>query len=69
MRVAGADLMQQICAQAEKKGYRIFIYGAKKEVNRGAERLRERHSAIQIVGRANGYGKEEDMGALVLSHS
>ena len=65
-RVAGADLMQQICAQAEKKGYRIFIYGAKEEVNRDAvERLRERHPAIQIVGRANGYVKEDDMDALV----
>lgn len=65
-RVAGADLMQQICAQAEKKGYKIFIYGAKEDVNRGAvERLRERHPAIQIVGRANGYVKEEDMDALV----
>lgn len=65
-RVAGADLMQQICAQAEKKGYKIFIYGAKENVNRGAvERLRERHPAIKIVGRANGYVKEEDMDALV----
>lgn len=65
-RVAGADLMQQICAQAEKKGYRIFIYGAKEDVNRAAvERLRERHPTIQIVGHANGYIKEEDMDALV----
>lgn len=65
-RVAGADLMQQLCAQAEKKGYRIFIYGAKEEVNRGAvDRLRERHPAIRIVGRANGYVKDEEMDALV----
>lgn len=65
-RVAGADLMQQICAQAENRGYRIFIYGATEGVNRGAvERLRERHPAIKIVGRANGYVKDEDMGALV----
>ena len=65
-RVAGADLMQQICAQAEKKGYRIFVYGAKEEVNRGAvERLRDRHPAIRIVGRANGYVKEQDMDAMV----
>jgi len=65
-RVAGADLMQQICAQAEDSNYKIFFYGAKEEVNQGAvERLRERHPAIRIVGRANGYVKEEDMGALV----
>ncbi len=65
-RVPGADLMQQICAQAENKGYRIFIYGAKEEVNRGAvERLRERHPAIRIVGRANGYIELADMSNLV----
>jgi N-acetylglucosaminyldiphosphoundecaprenol N-acetyl-beta-D-mannosaminyltransferase len=65
-RVAGADLMQQICVQAEKEGHRIFIYGAKEEVNHGAvERLRKRHPAINIVGRANGYVKDEDMDTLV----
>ncbi|HNO75015.1 MAG TPA: WecB/TagA/CpsF family glycosyltransferase [Nitrosomonas mobilis] len=65
-RVAGADLMQQICILAEKKGYRIFIFGAKEEVNHGAvERLRKRYPAINIVGRANGYVKDEDMDMLV----
>ena len=65
-RVPGADLMQQICALAEKKGYRIFIYGANEEVNRGAvERLRERHPAIRIVGRANGYVTGAGMDDLV----
>lgn len=65
-RVPGADLMQQICALAEIKGYRIFIYGAKEEVNRVAvDRLRERHPAIRIVGRANGYIADADMNNLV----
>ncbi len=65
-RVAGADLMQKICAQAEKKGYRIFIYGAKEEVNYSAvERLRIRHPTLNIVGRANGYIKDEDMDTLI----
>ena len=65
-RVPGADLMQQICALAEQKSYRIFIYGAKEEVNRGAvERLRERHPEIRIVGRANGYVTDAGMEDLV----
>jgi N-acetylglucosaminyldiphosphoundecaprenol N-acetyl-beta-D-mannosaminyltransferase len=65
-RVPGADLMQRLCSVAVEKGYRIFIYGAKEEVNRRAvEILRDRHPGIQIVGRANGYVKEEDMGKLV----
>lgn len=65
-RVPGADLMQNICALAEAKGYRAFIYGAKEEVNRGSvECLRERHPGLQIVGRANGYIKDKDMPVLV----
>ena len=65
-RVPGADLMQEICALAERRGFRIFIYGAKEDVNRGAvDRLRERHPAIRIVGRANGFVTEEQMDALV----
>lgn len=65
-RVPGADLMQEICRVAETRGYRIFIYGAKEDVNRGAvERLLERHPRLQIVGRANGYVKEAEMDSLV----
>lgn len=65
-RVPGADLMQRICAVAPEKGYRIFIYGAAEEVNRGAvEILRRRHPGIQIAGRANGYVKPAEMDDLV----
>lgn len=65
-RVPGADLMQRLCAIAPEKGYRLFIYGAKEAVNsRAVEILRERHPGIQIVGRANGYVKDGEMGGLV----
>ncbi len=65
-RVPGADLMTEICALASKHGYRIFIYGAKEEINRGAvERLNTIYPSLQIVGRANGYIFEEDMHKLI----
>lgn len=65
-RVPGADLMQRLCAIAPEKGYRLFIYGAKEAVNsRAVEILREQHPGIRIVGRANGYVKDEEMGGLV----
>ncbi len=65
-RVPGADLMQRICAAAPKRNYRLFIYGASEEVNRGAvEILRRRYPGIQIVGRANGYVKPEQMDNLI----
>jgi N-acetylglucosaminyldiphosphoundecaprenol N-acetyl-beta-D-mannosaminyltransferase len=65
-RVTGADLMLKICAAAPEKGYRLFIYGAKEEVNRGSvEILEKRHPGIRIVGRANGYVKPEEMDDLI----
>lgn len=65
-RVPGADLMQNLCRVAPQKGYKIFIYGAKEEVNAGAcAILQERHPGIRIVGRANGYVSESEMPQLV----
>ncbi|MDD5711502.1 MAG: WecB/TagA/CpsF family glycosyltransferase [Smithellaceae bacterium] len=65
-RVAGADLMQNICSLSAKKGYRIYIYGAAEDVNRGAvDVLQQRYPGINIVGRCNGYVKEEQMGDLI----
>lgn len=65
-RVPGCEFMQAICGLAEDKGYKLFIYGAKKEVNQEAVCvLRKRHPAIQIVGNVNGYWPAEKMDELV----
>ncbi len=65
-RVPGVDLMHNICKEASKKGYKIFIYGAKEEVNREVvEKLYSIYPGINIVGRCNGYLSEEKMGDLV----
>ncbi len=65
-RVAGADLMQSICAAAPDRGYRIFIFGATEEVNTEAvNALRRRCPGIQIVGRANGFLDDREMPALI----
>ena len=65
-RVTGADLMQNICRQAPRENYRIFVYGAAEDVNRDAcAELERRNPGIQIVGRSNGYVKAEEMEFLV----
>lgn len=65
-RVPGADLMQNICAIAPDRGYRIFIFGASEETNEGAVlQLQRRYPGIRIVGRAHGYLKESEMPDLV----
>jgi len=65
-RVPGCELMQNICAMASSKGYRIFIYGAREEVNaRAVSVLEQRYPGIRIVGRSNGYVKQEAMPGLI----
>ncbi len=65
-RVPGADLMQNICAAAPEKKYRIYIFGSSEEVNkRAVDELRRRHPGIDIVGRSNGYVKPEENAQLI----
>jgi len=67
-RVPGVELMGNICNLAARKGYKVFLYGAKEEVSRiAAEKLSERYPALTIAGRASGYVREEEMPALVES--
>ncbi len=55
-RVAGADLMEAICAAAPAHGYRIFLYGGREEVSRAAAaKLASLHRGIRIVGRSQGF--------------
>ena len=65
-RVPGADLMENICRESAKKGYKIFIYGAKEEVNKVAtESIKKKYKGLQIVGRCNGYIPENRMSELI----
>lgn len=61
-RIAGIDLMLEICKKAcEKKG-KIFLYGAKEGVAlKTKEKLEEKYKGINIVGTISGYSKEEDV--------
>lgn len=55
-RVAGADLMQSICEASGKQGLKIYIYGARENVNASAvEMINKKYPDVQIVGRSNGY--------------
>ena len=65
-RVPGCELMQNICKMSANKGYKIFIYGAKREVNEAAvNELKARHPSIQIVGSQDGYLNDEGMVDLI----
>ena len=64
-RVAGIDLMQSLVALSERKGYSIYLLGAKQEVvEKTAEALLKRHPKLNVVGIHNGYFKEKDWPAI-----
>ncbi|WP_073589108.1 WecB/TagA/CpsF family glycosyltransferase [Anaerocolumna xylanovorans] len=59
-RVAGIDLMQDLIDLCAKRGYKIYLLGAKEEiVKRVAEILKEKYKGLNIVGFHNGYFKED----------
>lgn len=60
-RVAGIDLMQSLVRLSEKKGYSVYLLGAKQEVvEKTAEILKKKHPKLKLVGIHNGYFKESD---------
>lgn len=60
-RVAGVDLMQSLVAVSEKKGYSIYLLGAKqKVVEETSVVLQKRHPDLKIAGIHNGYFKENE---------
>ena len=60
-RITGIDCMEMLCSEADDKGYKIFLYGAKKEVIKEAKkRLEEKFENIKIVGAIDGYEKNND---------
>jgi N-acetylglucosaminyldiphosphoundecaprenol N-acetyl-beta-D-mannosaminyltransferase len=65
-RVPGSELMPKLCELAKRRGYRVFLFGSKEEVNReAAELLVERYPGLKIAGRQNGYLEDHEMPALV----
>lgn len=62
-RVTGIDLMYRLCELAQKKGYSIFLFGAKPQtVEKTKDRLREEYPEIRIAGTHNGYFSEDEFG-------
>ncbi|MGE0754602.1 MAG: WecB/TagA/CpsF family glycosyltransferase [Alphaproteobacteria bacterium] len=55
-RVSGVDIMEDLIALCEQKGYRPYFFGAKEEVLQQAmENIRRQYPKIDIAGFRNGY--------------
>jgi len=67
-RVPGSELMPEICNLSARKGYRIFLFGGRPEVNeKVAKILVERYKGIQIVGRQSGYFEDNEIESIIES--
>jgi N-acetylglucosaminyldiphosphoundecaprenol N-acetyl-beta-D-mannosaminyltransferase len=64
-RVAGIDLMEELLALAERRGYRISILGARNAVLvRALVRIRERYPRLTVAGTRDGYFSDKDAAAV-----
>lgn len=55
-RVSGVDIMENMLALCEKKGYRPYFFGAKHEVlQRAIDNINAQYPNIDIAGYRNGY--------------
>jgi N-acetylglucosaminyldiphosphoundecaprenol N-acetyl-beta-D-mannosaminyltransferase len=65
-RVTGIDLMTALLELANRRGYRIFLLGAREEVSLAAvAAIRSRHPEIRIAGRHHGYFPDEEERSVV----
>lgn len=61
-RVPGIDLMHELLARGDKKGYRVYLLGTDGEtIATAAAKLQERYPGVVLAGYRDGYfGPEED---------
>jgi N-acetylglucosaminyldiphosphoundecaprenol N-acetyl-beta-D-mannosaminyltransferase len=60
-RVAGIDLFEELLTLAERRGYRVYILGAKPDVlARALAAIGQRHPRLQLAGSRDGYFSDGD---------
>jgi len=65
-RVAGVDIMTQLFARCEERGFRPYLLGAERHVLEAVAReLARQHPGLEIAGMRDGYFKPEQEDAVV----
>ena len=60
-RVAGIDLMQELLAVGERRGYAVYLLGARQEVlEQALERIHAHHPDLRVAGSRNGYFSDDE---------
>ena len=58
--------MEELIKLSEKKGYRVYFFGAKEEVvTKVVDTYKEKYKDLQVAGYRNGYFTEADMPEIV----
>jgi len=65
-RVAGVDLMWELCGLAERNGHSIYLLGAQPEVvDKAADVLSSHYPALRISGLHDGYFSEQQFDSVI----
>ncbi|MFC5469655.1 WecB/TagA/CpsF family glycosyltransferase [Cohnella suwonensis] len=65
-RVAGFDLMHELLAQGDKRGWSAYLLGASPEIIEAAhEKLAAKYPGVRFVGRRDGYFTESEDSQIV----
>lgn len=66
VRVPGSEFMPALCERAAERGFKIFLFGGKADINaKVADALKRKYPDIRIVGNQDGYVREPDMPQLI----
>lgn len=67
-RVAGIDLMEELCTLAANEGFSIYLLGAKPEVVEATTKaLLKKHPELRIAGYRDGYFEKHDYDSVIAS--
>jgi len=65
-RIPGIELMQEICAQSSKKGFKIYFLGAEEGIaQRAVTNLKEKFPELKVVGFRNGFFSDKENAKIV----
>lgn len=65
-RIPGIELMQEICAQSSKKGFKLYFLGAEEDIaQKAVSNLKEKFPELKVVGFRNGFFNDEENAKIV----
>ena len=65
-RVTGIELLEEVCSEGARRGWRVFFFGAAPGVaEKAASNLENKYPGLQVAGTINGYFAPEETADIV----